>query len=256
MFRKRNTAYSEQRTEAVATDPGGTDAVAYRTWYGPTRALTTLLGAAAAVALVWSASQVSGNEQNGGYWAMLGLVAAAGLVMALSQLVGGWTKFGVPRISGNVLLLAFVPTLIVGGWVLIAHQPDSGLFRNDVRGWSDDIGVLNLVMDFDTLVSALAFLVGLTFGLSLDTSGPRTQRAVDRERATAARRVDGPVAVPAAGRTRYENEPATAERHEVAQTADGDRDITPAERERAGAHRGSPTTPQPEPPPRRSDDVD
>jgi hypothetical protein len=254
MFRKRKTAYSEQRTEAVGTDAGGTDAVAYRTWYGPTRALTTLLGVAAAVVLIWSASQVSGSEQNGGYWAMLGLVAAAGLVMALSQLVGGWTKFGVPRMSGNVLLLAFVPTLIVAGWVLLAHQPDSGLFRNDIRGWSDDIGILNLVMDLDTLVSALAFLVGLTFGLSFDTTGPRTQRAVDRERATA-RRVDGPVAVPAAGRTRYENEPATAERHEVAQTGDGDRSVTPAERERAGAHRGSPPTPQPEPPPRRTDDL-
>jgi hypothetical protein len=251
MFRKRNPDYAEQRTEAA-----GSDAVVYRTWYGPTRALTTLIGAAAAVALIWSASQVSGAEQNGGYWAMLGLVAAAGLVMALSQVVGGWTKFGVPRISGNVLLIAFVPTLIVAGWVLVAHQPDSGQLRNDVRGWSDDLGLLNVVMDFDTLVSALAFLIGLTFGLSFDTTGPRTQRAVARERAATTKRVEGPVAVPAAERTRYENEPVTAERREAAtQAGDGD-SSTPTESETAVTSRGTPEAPQPEPPPRRSDDVD
>jgi len=251
MFRKRNTAHSEQQTQAVETD-----AVANRTWYGPTRALTTLIGAAAAIALIWSASQVSGNERNGGYWAMLGLVAAAGLVMAISQVVGGWTKFGMPRISGNVLLLAFVPTLIVAGWVLVAHQPDSGLFRNDVRGWSDDIGILNAVMDLDTLVPALAFLIGLTFGLSLDTSGPRMRRAVDRERTLQERRVEGPVAVPAAERARDANEPATAERHETAHASEGDGTRAPAERETAATYRGTPTAPQPEPPPRRADDVD
>jgi len=261
MFRKRNrnTAYSEQRAEAVETD-----AVAYRSWYGPARALTTLIAAAGAIALIWGASQVSGNERNGGYWAMLALVGAAGLVMAISQVVGGWTKFGVPRISGNVLLLAFVPTLIVAGWVLVAHQPDSGLFRNDVRGWSDDLGILNLVTDFDTLVPALAFLIGLTLGLSFDTTGPRTRSTVDRERATDVRRPEGPVAVPAADRSRYASEPGTAEREEAARAGaadvdgDGDRDArtTTVDREPAARYRGTPTAPQPEPPPRRADDLD
>ena len=260
MFRKRKTADSEQRTRKTVdseqrTHAVETDAVAYRTWYGPTRALSTLLGAAAAIALIWSASQVSGDEANGNFWAMLGLVAGAGLVMAISQVVGGWTKFGMPRISGNVLLLAFVPTLIVAGWILMAHQPDSGFFRNDIRGWSDDIGLLNAVMDLDTLVPALAFLIGLTFGLSLDTSGPRTRKAVDRERAVQQRRVEGPVAVPAAERAHDANAPATAERYETARANDGDGMDAPA-RETATTYRGTPTAPQPEPPPRRADDLD
>jgi len=167
----------------------------------------TLLGAACAVLLIWLASQV-GDSDNPAYWGMLGLVAAAGLVMAFSQLLGGWTKFGMPRISGNVLLLAFVPTLVVAGWILLAHQPDSGFFRNDIRGWSDDIGLLGLVMDFESLLPALAFLAGLTFGLSFDTSGPRTRTAVSADREVVERRTDGPVAVPAA-RARHADEPTT-----------------------------------------------
>ncbi len=83
--------------------------------YGLTRATLTLIGVAVAGLLVWFATQVIPDEPSsasrGEYWAAMGLVAAAGLVIALSQLLGGWTKWGWPRISGNVFLLGFLPTL-------------------------------------------------------------------------------------------------------------------------------------------------
>ena len=90
--------------------------------YGLTRGTITLLGAAGAGLLVWLATQID-DGSNGGYWAVYGLIAAAGLVMAFSQILGGWTKWGWPRLSLNVFLLAFVPVLVAAGWVVIAHQP-------------------------------------------------------------------------------------------------------------------------------------
>src|SRR3712207_2460212 len=93
--------------------------------YGLNRGTFTLIGAAAAGLLLWLASQMDGDS-NSGYWAFVGLLAAAGLTMAISQLLGGWTKWGWPRISGKVLLLGFLPALVAGGLVLLAGQPDGG----------------------------------------------------------------------------------------------------------------------------------
>jgi hypothetical protein len=250
--------------------------VAYRAWYGPTRAVATLVGAAGAVVLIWLASQVNGDESNAAYWAMLGLIALGGLAMAFSQLLGGWTKFGIPRISGNVLLLAFVPTLVVGGWILLAHQPDSALFRNDVRSWSDDVGLLGLVMDFQTVLPALAFLVGLTFGLSFDTTGPRTRAAVRRDTDVVERRADGPVAVPAARATdtgdRYANDrrpdgpvavPAAQHAGDADEPVTAERDALDADGDDGDGRRGFFGRPQrteyseaAPPTSRRTDDVD
>ncbi len=89
---------------------------------GITRAVFTLIGVATAVVLVWLAAQM-GDDSTADYWALYGLVAAAGLTMALSQLLGGWTKWGWPRLSGTVFLLGFLPALLVAGWVLAAGQP-------------------------------------------------------------------------------------------------------------------------------------
>src|SRR6266480_5166423 len=127
--------------------------------YGLTRATTTLLAAAVAGFLIWLAAQFSSNHV-GGYWAIMGLLAAAGLTMALSQLLGGWTKWGWPRLSANVLLIAFVPTLIAAGWVVVAHQPNPNWFRNHVLNWSDDIGILGLVRDLAQYAAVLAFGIG------------------------------------------------------------------------------------------------
>jgi len=143
--------------------------------YGLTRSAVTLLAAAVAGALIWLATQVN-NSTTGGYWAVYGLIAAAGLVMALSQLLGGWTKWGLPRLSLNVFLIAFIPTLIAAGWVVVAHQPHPNWFRNHVLNWSSDIGILGLVRDLTEYVSVLAFGIGLVFGFSFDTSGPKVAR--------------------------------------------------------------------------------
>jgi len=151
---------------------------------GLTRGVLTLLGVATAVVLVWLASQV-GDDSNADYWALYGLVAAAGLTMALSQLLGGWTKWGWPRVSGTVLLLGFLPALVVAGWVLATGQPSENWLQAHVTDWSDTLGIDGAVGDLLDLAGPLAFLAGLTFGFTFDTSGPRVARTVERRPATA-----------------------------------------------------------------------
>jgi MFS family permease len=148
--------------------------------YGLTRATLTLIGAAAAGVLLWLATTVVpdslADASRGGYWAAFGLVALGGLVMALSQLLGGWTKWGWPRVSSHVFLVGFVPTLIVGGWMLAAHEPQNYWLGRHVRSWSGDIGIDGLVDSLGLLLPAIAFGIGLVFGLTFDTTGPRIPR--------------------------------------------------------------------------------
>ena len=157
--------------------------------YGLTRATVTLIAAAIAGLLVWIATQI-GDSSNGEYWATYGVIAAAGLTMALSQLLGGWTKWGMPRISISVLLWAFVPVAIAVLWVVIFHQPHHGLGRNHIRKWSNDIGIDGLVKDFKEYVAVLSFGLGLVFGYTFDTTGPiaRGGRGEPPPRATVADR--------------------------------------------------------------------
>src|SRR5512133_2535125 len=99
-----------------------------RIMQGLTRGAMTLFGVVVAGFLIWwgaSALPSEGDASLGEVWWAAALIAAAGLLMALSQLLGGWTKWGWPRVSGNVFLLAFVPTLIAGGWILAGHEPQS-----------------------------------------------------------------------------------------------------------------------------------
>jgi hypothetical protein len=145
--------------------------------YGLTRATTTLIAAAGAGLLIWFATQIS-NDHVGGYWARVGLVAGAGLVMALSQLLGGWTKWGVPRISGAVFLTAFVPVAVASLWVILAGEPGSGWFHDHVMSWTRDLHISGLVTDMLYYIPVLAFGTGLVFGFSFDTTGPRVR---DRE---------------------------------------------------------------------------
>jgi hypothetical protein len=147
---------------------------------GLTRGVLTLIGVATAVVLVWFAAQI-GDDSTADYWALYGLVAAAGLVMALSQLLGGWTKWGWPRLSGTVFLLGFLPALVVAGWVLGAGQPAENWLQQHVVEWSDDLGLGGVVEDLLDLAGPLAFLAGLTFGFTFDTSGPRTREVVEHE---------------------------------------------------------------------------
>jgi len=153
--------------------------------YGLTRGTATLLGAGVAGLLVWIAAQIDGKS-TGGYWAVYGLIAGAGLVMALSQLLGGWTKGGLPKLSANVFLLAFIPTLIAAGWVVVGHQPHPNWFRNHVLSWSSDISILGVVRDMADYVAVVAFGIGLVFGFSFDTSAAGTYGSFGRRRRAAA----------------------------------------------------------------------
>jgi hypothetical protein len=169
--------------------------------YGVTRATTTLIAAGVAGLLIWIATQI-GASSNGGFWAVYGLVAGAGLVMALSQLLGGWTKWGMPRLSAGVFLLAFIPVAIAGLWIVMAAQPHGSWFRDHILAWSGDIHVRGLVHDLKQYVSVIAFGIGLVLGFSFDTSGPKVRR----------RGAAVPTAAPSPVDRHATDEPLTAER--------------------------------------------
>ena len=174
-----------RRTPEAVGPPGE------RTWHrGPTRALITLLGVGVAGLLAWLTTTI-GHTSTHGYWAVYGILAGAGLVMALSQLLGGWTKWGRPTFSPSVFLVAFLPTLVAVGWILIFHQPHSTLFRGHVTNWSNDIGIEGFVNDMGgPLLTMLAFGLGLVFGVCFDTVArrpapapiePPTERTVESD---------------------------------------------------------------------------
>src|SRR5437868_4057276 len=155
------------------------------------RGLMTALGAGTAGLLVWLATQV-GQQTTGRFWAAMGLVAAAGLVMAFSQLLGGWTKWGWPRLSAGVFLLGFLPVLVCVGWILMATQPGHGWHEGTVTNWSHDIGVFGIVRELGLYHGVLAFAFGLAFGFSFDTTGPRRRDDVVVDRRTEPMVVDRP----------------------------------------------------------------
>jgi hypothetical protein len=174
--------------------------------YGLTRATTTLIGAGAAGLLIWIATQLNHGHE-GGYWGIVGLMAGAGLIMALSQLLGGWTKWGWPRLSASVLLIAFVPVAVVSLWVILAGEPHHGWFHGHVMAWTRDIHVSGLVTDMLAYIPVLAFGTGLVFGFSFDTSGPRREVAVGERRTGTTRQ-----RTPASADGAAADEPVTAER--------------------------------------------
>jgi uncharacterized membrane protein len=145
--------------------------------------------------------------------------------MAFSQILGGWTKWGFPRLSVNVFLLAFVPVLVAAGWVIIAKQPHANWFRGHVDSWSGDIGIRGLVNDLGEYVSVLAFGIGLVFGFTFDTAVPAAHGPFGRRRRAAA--------IPAGGAAPPEDRPTAREEREAAR--DGDREAPrepqPARRE-------------------------
>ena len=191
--------------------------------YGLTRATTTLLGAGVAGLLLWLATQIS-NDSIGGYWARIGLVAGAGLVMALSQLLGGWTKWGWPRLSVPVLLTAFLPVAFVSLWIVLAGEPGNGWFHSHVLEWTRDIHVSGLVNDLIEVTAVIAFGVGLVFGFTFDTTGPRrhVEPHTEERRGLFRRRRPVTTATPATD-GRVADEPLTAERETVVTDRTDDR---------------------------------
>jgi len=178
-------------TNGTAVRRGADEEVVERT--GPTpgliRAIFTLAGVAAAGFLVWLASTFD-QTTSGEFWPAVGIIAAAGLVLGLSQLFGGWTKWGLPTISPMVFLLGFLPTAIVGTWVLLASQPDGGWQKTRFVDWTDSIGVTGLVSGLAEFWPAIPLVIGLVLAFSFDTTGPRTGYA---RRTETVERTDEPV---------------------------------------------------------------
>jgi hypothetical protein len=175
---------------------------------GWTRAVSTLVGAAGAGGLLWLAAQI-GRHTTGGYWAAYGVVAAAGLVLALSQLRG---RGGNPQ---GTFLLAFVPVLVVAGWVLIALEPHSNWFQRHVLAWSGDIGIRHVVLDLGIWSGVLALGIGFVFGATLEPG------LVGRRRAVVPDANDEAAAA--------ENAPTATERGEVTDGPPGGPATTPEE---------------------------
>jgi hypothetical protein len=132
-----------------------------------TRGLMTVAAVAIAGLLLWLATRV-GQETTGRFWASMGIVAGAGVGFALLQAIGGWTKGLRLRISLGTVLLGFVPSLVLVGWILLATQPGSGWHEGRFASWSSSIGVLDVVHDLGLWHGVLAFGLGIVFGLSLD----------------------------------------------------------------------------------------
>ena len=166
---------------------------------GMSRAASTLLGAGIAGFLLWLAAQM-GRHSTGGYWAAYGIVAGAGVVLAASQLRG---RGGHPP---GMFVFAFLPVLVVAGWVLLAMQPHANWFRGHVLSWSGDIGVRDVVQSVGTWLGVLAFGIGYTLGTTLEPFGRR--RVAPAAAPVTTRRE--PAYDPAAS-----DAPTTAERAEV-----------------------------------------
>jgi hypothetical protein len=152
-------------------------------WGSPpvVRGLTTLLGVAAAGFLVWLATQFDLGS-TGEYWAAMAILAGAGVCLGLSQLIGGWTKWGAPTFSPGVFFLAFLPTFVAVGGILVATRPTDTEEGDQVAGWIGDIGLGGLAEDLIAFQGVLAFGLGIVLAFTLDTRGPR-KPVVERETA-------------------------------------------------------------------------
>jgi len=168
--------------DRVVTDDAIADQTADRHRYARSvvRALFTLGGVAVAGLLIWIASNFD-LGQTDEFWAITGLLAGAGLALGLSQLLGGWTKWGVPRISSAVFLFAWLPTLVAAAWILLATQPTGGWQQSRLESWSDSIGILGFVRDLGLFPAAIALAFGVVTAFVFDTTGPR-ERHVERTR--------------------------------------------------------------------------
>ena len=100
---------------------------------------------------------------------------------------------------------------------MVAHQPHPNWFRNHVLNWSDDIGILGLVRDLTEYVAVLSFGIGLVFGYSFDTSGPKVAGPAEPRRE------------PAPARTRRDSTDGTTMTRDDGAAA-RDRKAEPAER--------------------------
>ena len=181
--------------------------------YDASRGLTLALTAALAGLGLWGATQI-GMQTAGRFWLSMLIVAGAGFLIALATHVGTWTKGLRLRVSPGTFALAFLPVLIVVGWLLVANQPGNGWEEGRLDSWSNSIGILGVVHSVGLWHGVLAFAFGLMLGLSLDGVPAPVEEAAPA--------YAGPAA---AGRTPAADEPVAAERRYAARRGPA----TPAE---------------------------
>jgi len=165
------------------------------------RAMFTLLAAGATGCLLWLASQFD-RHHTGGYWAAMGAIAGGGLLLGIAQLRGG---------GGNPLayfLLAFVPVLVAGLWIVIAAQPHANTFRSHVRTWDANLGITSAVHSISLWNGVVALGIGLVFGLTMEPGWLRLRR----------REVVTPAVTPAVVDTGAADEPVAHERETVTES--------------------------------------
>ena len=183
--------------------------------YDASRGLTLALAAALAGLGLWGAAQV-GTQTPGRFWLAIAIVAGAGFVVAMATHVGTWTKGLRLRPSPGTLALAFLPVLIIVGWILVASQPGNGWEEGRLVSWSSSLGILGVVHSVGLWHGVLAFAFGLMLGLSLDG-----------------------VPAPAAEAVSAADEPVAAERRWTATHGPATATTTPTEEETTQA--GTPT---------------
>jgi hypothetical protein len=135
--------------------------------YDGTRGLTIALAAGIAGLLLWVATLV-GVQTVTRFWESMGIVAGAGLVLALAGVVVGWMKGESVRISPTTFVVAFIPTLVCVGWILMATQPGNGWHEGRFVSWSHSLGLMGLVHSLGLWHGVLAFGFGLVLGMSFD----------------------------------------------------------------------------------------
>jgi hypothetical protein len=178
--------------------------------YDASRGLTLALAAALAGFALWGATQV-GTQTTGRFWIAMAIVAGGGLLLALASHVGTWTKGLRMRMSPSTFGLAFLPTLVCVGWLLIANQPGNGWQEGRIDSWSSSLGILGLVHSIGLWHGVLAFGFGLMLGLSFDGVPAPVEETAPA--------YTGPAGVPAAGPATGSpaaDEPVTAERRYAA----------------------------------------
>jgi hypothetical protein len=72
-----------------------------------------------------------------------------------------------------VFLIAFVPIFLAGGWIIAASEPGEHWLGSHVRSWSGHLGIGGVVGDLTIMFPAIAFGIGLVYGFTFDTTGPR-----------------------------------------------------------------------------------